>query len=355
MINSRAEAIIFLFLWVTLAASCPSALAQNPFQVFEAPRIAYHVVNFYPVGGAYKWGGIALDSQHKRIYVAHYSRVEVLDQDSGHRVGDLLAVPDVRTIAIASNLNRGFTANGGSDRRTDDRGSVTIFDTSTLETLSKIAVNPPESIIYDESTKRVFALGNKTSVIDARSGEKLGEVDLEGEPTGSIGDGKGTIFVNLSDKRAVAVIDAKTLQVTKVFPVSHCVSPHSLSYDSREQRLFIGCDDGHLFVIDALTGKFINKVQMCSGVDGSGYDQDNRLVFESCEEGVISVIHENATGAYQLFDTVKTELHAATMVFDDKIKAIYLPTAGFEPIPSKDDPTKERLMPGTLRVLVVSP
>jgi hypothetical protein len=130
---------------------------------------------------------------------------------------------------------------------------------------------------------------------------------------------------------------------------------NSVSYDSREQRLFIGCDDGHLFVIDAVTGQFINRVQMCSGVDASGYDEDNRLVFESCDEGVISVIHENATDAYQLVDTVKTELWASAMAFDTKSKAIYLPTADYQPIPSKDDPTKERLIPGTLRVLVVSP
>jgi hypothetical protein len=225
MINSRAEAIIFLFLWVTLAASCPSALAQNSFQVFEAPKIPYHIVNSYPVGGPYKWGGIALDSQHKRIYVAHYSRVEVLDQDSGHRVGDLLDVPDVRTIAIASNLNRGFTANGGSDRRTDDRGSVTIFDTSTLESLSKVPVHPPESVVYDAFTKRVFALSSNTTVIDARSGSRVGDISLNGEPAGAVSDGNGTVFVNLSDKKAVAVIDAKTLQITKVLPVSHCVGP----------------------------------------------------------------------------------------------------------------------------------
>jgi hypothetical protein len=339
----------------SVVAGCLPASAQNGFRVFDAPNNPYHVARSFPVGGSYEWGGIALDPDKKRLYIAHYSRVEVLDQETGHRVGDLLDTPDVRSIAIADDIKRGFTANGGSDNRSDDRGSVTIFDTDTLQIRSTVAVNPPNSIVYDASTKRVFPLSNRTTVIDALTGEKVGEIDLKGEPAGAIGDGNGTIFVNLSDKRAVVVVDAKALQVTQIFPVARCVSPHSISYDSREHRLFIGCDDGHMFVLDAVTGKFINRVQMCSGVDGSGFDPDTRLVFESCGEGVISVIHENATDAYQIVDTVKTALWASEMLFDSKSKSIYLPTADFTPIPSKDDPGKERLERGSFRVLVVSP
>jgi hypothetical protein len=339
----------------SVVAACLSASAQNDFRVFDPPNNSYHVARSFPVGGSYKWGGIALDADNKRLYIAHYSRVEVLDQETGHRIGDLLDTPDVRSIAIAEDIKRGFTANGGSDNRSNDRGSVTSFDTDTLKILSRVAVNPPESIVYDASTKRVFPLSSRTTVIDGLTGGKVGEIDLKGEPIGAIGDGNGTIFVTLSDKRAVAVVDARSLQVTQVFLVARCSSPHSISFDSREHRLFIGCDDGHMFVADAVTGKLINRVQMCSGVGGSGFDPDSRLVFESCSEGVISVIHENATDTYEIVDTVKTALWADEMLFDAKSKSIYLPTADFTPIPSKDDPGKERLERGSLRVLVVSP
>jgi len=355
MISSQIRTMLRPVLWLMIAGLASCAEAQSSFEIFKSPTVSYHLVRSYSIGGSYTWQGIALDSEQRRIYLAHYNRVEVVDEDSGSRVSDILETPDVRAIAIASDLNRGFTANGGADaRRTGDSGSVTVFDTTTLKALARVAVNPPESIVYDLLTHRVFPLNQKTTVIDGRSNEKVGEVDLGGQPSGALSDGRGTVFVNLSDKRALAVIDAKTLQVSKVFPI-HCAGPHSLAYDSREQRLFIGCDDGHLYVIDAVTGKFVNRVQMCSGVDGSGYDPDARLVFQACDEGVISVIHENATDAYDIIDTVKTALWASAMAFDPKTKAIYLPTADYVPIPGKDDPTRERLAPGTFRLLLVSP
>lgn len=87
------------------------------------------------------------------------------------------------------------------------------------------------AIVYDPFTKRA------------------GEVDLGGSPEAGLSDGKGSVYVNLADKSAVAVVDPSTLTVTKTYQIDHCTSPHSLSFDSDNQRLFVGCRDG-LAVLD---------------------------------------------------------------------------------------------------------
>jgi len=95
---------------------------------------------------------------------------------------------------------------------------------------------------------------------------------------------------------------------------------------------------------------------MCSGVDAGGFAAENNVIFESCAEGVISVIRQNSPDEYELVDTIKTQLWAKTMAFDPATGKIYLPTAEFETVPSVDSqkPPQRRMKPGSFTILVVS-
>jgi outer membrane protein assembly factor BamB len=247
-------------------------------------------------------------------------------------------------------LKRGFTSNGHDK-------SVTIFDTETLKTIKKVAVNKPDFILYDPLTERVFPMTEKVTVLDATTGDKVGDLDLGGDPESGVSDGKGTVYVNLADKKALAVVDPKALTVTKTYPIDFCTSPHSLSFDSANQRLFVGCRDG-LAVLDATTGKVVGRSLICSGVDAGGFDPESKLIFESCTEGVVSVVRQVSPDYYVLIDTVKTELSAKTMAFDPKTKKIFLPTAEFEIVPNSDPKSGSsyvrQVKPGTFVVLVLS-
>ena len=200
-------------------------------------------------------------------------------------------------------------------------------------------------------------MSEKITVLDATTGETASELDLEGDPESAVSDGKGTLYVNLADKGAVAVVDVHALRLTKTYPVDDCVSPHSMAYDAASQRLFIGCRNSTLAVVDALTGKVVAHQQTCSGVDAGGFDPDSKLVFISCGEGVMSVIHELSPDYYELVDTVKTQLWARTMALDPVTKKIYLPTADIETVATSDPkkPFVRKMKAGSFRVLVVAP
>jgi DNA-binding beta-propeller fold protein YncE len=318
----------------------PAASAQSP----------YHLAQKYTIGGEGGWDYISVDGGQKRLYVSHSKQVEVLDENSGKSVGVIPDTPGVHGIAIASDLKRGFTSNGGD-------GSVTIFDTETLKTIKKVKANDPDFILYDPFSKRVFPMNEKITVLDATTGETAGELDLGGDPESAVSDGKGTLYVNLADKGALAVVDVQALKVTKTYPIDDCVSPHSLAYDQANQRLFIGCRNSTLAVVDALTGRVVAHQQTCSGVDAGGFDPDNKLVFISCGEGVLTVIHELSPDYYELADTVKTQLWARTMALDPITKKIYLPTADIESVPTQDPqkPYARKMKSGSFRVLVVAP
>jgi hypothetical protein len=313
-----------------------------------AAQTKYHVIKKFPIAGEGSWDYISIDPEARRLYVSHGTQLEVLDADSGKVVGQIPDTLGVHGAAIAADLHRGFTSNGREK-------SVTIFDTDSLKTIKKVPVNGTDFILYDPFSKRVFPLTEKVTVLDANSGDAVGQLDLGGDPEAAVSDGKGTVYVNLVDRKAVAVVDTKTLAVKGTYAIDHCTSPHSLSYDATNQRLFVGCREGFA-ALDATTGKVVDRSMICSGVDASGWDADNKLIFESCAEGVISIIRQVTPDYYELIETVPTQLFAKTMAFDPKTRNIYLPTADFEFIPDADPkkPPTRRSKTGSFQVLVVS-
>lgn len=314
-----------------------------------ASPTGYHVTHRYPVGGEGSWDYVTIDTDSRRLYISHAMQLEVMDADTGKVIGEIADTPGVHGAAIAGNLHRGFTSNGQSK-------TVTVFDTKTLATIKTVHLEGgTDFILYDPFSKRVFPMNEKITVIDAATGEVAGTVDLGGKPEAAVTDGKGNLYINLADKQAVAVVDAKTLLVSKTYPIENCTSPHSLSFDNVNQRLFVGCKDGFV-ALDATDGKLAGRSLMCSGVDASGFDPDSKWIFESCAEGVISVIRQTTPNYYELIETIPTQLFARTMAFDSKTKNIYLVTAEFETAPNSDPQrsAQRKIKAGSFTVIVVS-
>jgi|SRR5579863_3444268 len=314
--------------------------------VFGLPQSSYHLIQTFPVRGEGRWDYISIDQLARRLYVSHAGTLQVLNADSGELIGEIPG--GFQGPALAANLNRGFTGKGDT---------ITIFDLKTLKVIKEVSVNGSDAILYDPFTKRVFPIDEKITVIDGKSGDKVGEVNLGSRPEEAVSDGKGKVYVNLVEKNAIAVINAESLGVTAIYPIDRCTSPISLSLDPDTHRLFVGCGDG-VAVVDADNGRTVANVFLtCNGVDGGGFDREARLIFRSCGEGVVSIIKELAPDHYDLVDAVKTALYARTMVFDPNTKRIFLPTADFENLPTADPgkPYKRQEKPGSFRVLVLAP
>jgi DNA-binding beta-propeller fold protein YncE len=329
--------LIVLSLWAVPALAVPAA--------------TYHLSHQYLIGGDGGWDYLSIDGENRRLYVSHGKQLDVIDADNGKIVGVVPDLPGVHGVAIVPDLERGFSSNGKDS-------SVSIFNTKTFKVVKTVHVNRPDFILYDAASERVFPLSKKTTVLDSKSGETVGEVDLGGEPEAAVSDGKGLLYVNLEDKAAIAVVDTLGLKTIKTYPIERCTTPHSLSYDRENKRLLVGCADG-LHVVDAESGALVAGSVMCGGVDGGAFDPETKLVFESCAEGIVSVIRQLAPNSYELVQSVPTQLHAKTMAFDPKTKRIYLSTATVE-WPQNTDPTAKKapqpqVKSGTFRVLVLEP
>jgi hypothetical protein len=338
---------LFLFLLSFLALfTAIAALA--------APEPEYKVVKTYKIGGDGGWDYMTADALARRLYISRSTHVIVLDLDSGKQVGDIADTPGVHGIALAPELGRGFTSNGRE-------GTVSIFDLKTLGTSGKLkAGENPDAILYDPATKRVFTFNGKShdsTAIDAEKGTVLGTIKLGGKPEFAASDGKGEIFVNIEDKSELTAIDANNLEVKTSWPLAPCEEPSGLSMDTKHRRLFVGCDNKMMAVVDADSGRVLATPVIGDGVDATSFDEGTGLAFASCGEGVLTVVKEASPDRFMAVETVPTKKGARTMALDRKTHSVYTVTADFgpPPAPTADNPHPRRsIVPDSFVVLAVA-
>jgi DNA-binding beta-propeller fold protein YncE len=331
-----------------------AALFVSLFAIFStAADPGYHVIRTYKLGGEGGWDYLTLDSSSRRLYISRATHVIVIDADSGKPVGDIPDTPGVHGIALAPELGRGFISNGRE-------GTVTIFDLQTLKLISKVKVGEnPDAILYDPATKRVFTFNGKShdsTAIDATKGTVLGTIKLEGKPEFAASDGKGEIFVNIEDKSQLDAIDPAKLEVKSRWPLAPCEEPSGLSIDREHRRLFAGCDNKMMAVVDADSGKVLATPTIGDGVDATAFDPSTGLAFASCGEGVLTVVREESPNKFSVAENVKTQEGARTLALDDKTHQVFVVTAKFgpTPAPTADQPhPRHSILPDTFVVLIL--
>jgi DNA-binding beta-propeller fold protein YncE len=314
----------------------------------------YKVIARYPVPGNGGFDYVTIDSAARRLYLSHGTQVDVVDADSGKVVGTIADTPGVHGAAIASEFKHGFTSNGREDK-------VSMFDPTTLQLIRKIDVGKgPDGIYYDPGTKRVFTNNHGShdvTAIDAKTGEVAGTVKLEGDGEEAVIGADGMIYVNSENTNEVVIFDPKSLEVKKRFPIGAAKTPTGLAYDSKTNRLFIGCrNEPKMVVMDAGSGKVINSFPIGTGVDYAAFDPDAKLAFFSCGDGTLSVYHEKSADEYEDAGAVKTQPSAKTMAFDPKTKKIFLSAAEYTETPASDPSKRPQrtVRPGSFVVLVVA-
>jgi hypothetical protein len=327
--------ILEVFGWACLLAT--GLLSAAPGTLGAPQAGGYHVIRRIPVGGSGNWDYLRVDPDAHRIYISRGTHMMVVDEISGKVIGDIPDTKGIHGIALARDLGKGFTSNGGD-------ASVTVFDLKTLKpgAVIKTTGDNPDSIIYDPQTKRVFTFNGRSSnatVIDAASEKVVGTVALNGKPEEPALDGKGNMFVNLEDKSSLLEFDTKTLAVKGTWSLAPCDGPSALAYDEARHRLFAACDK-LLTVVNADTGKVVATPPIGGDPDGDGYDPGTGMLFAACREGLVSVIHQDSADKYSVVGNITTQFGTRTMTLDPKTHHVFTVTADFKaaPPPTPDNP-----------------
>lgn len=315
-----------------------------------------HLAAPWTIGGEGGWDALTADSDARRLYVSHSTRVEVLDLDHGTPLGAIEPASGVHDIAIAADLRRGFVSCGRES-------SVLVFDLDSLRVLQRIPVTGrnPDAMAYEPKSHRVLAFNGGTAnatVIDASSGTVLGTIALGGRPEFAVADGTGAVFVNIEDTSELAKLDPVAMTVVRRWPLAPGQEPSGLAMDLVHRRLFSVCSNKLMVVSDADRDTVIASVPIGTRVDGVAFDARRGLAISSNGEGTVTVVKEISPTVFEVAETDSTALGARTIALDSKTGAVYLSTAtlGVAP-PATPEMPRPRMpvVPGTFRVVVLRP
>jgi DNA-binding beta-propeller fold protein YncE len=318
------------------------AYAQKPLRIEQR----------WTIGGTGGWDYMTVDASTHRLYIAHQTRVDVVDTNTGKVIGAVEGLTRCHGIVISPDGKTGFVSDGGANQ-------VVVFDPNSFVTLTVIpAGTNPDGMVYERSTNTLWAFNGTSksaTVIDASHRAVVTTTALPGKPEFPATDDKGTVFVNIEDKNEIVRLDAKSGQITATWPLAGCDSPSGLAFDKVGGRLFSVCDGKKMAITDSNTGKSLATATIGDGPDAAAYDPSRKLVFSSNGEGSLTVI-DASKPSYSVLQTLPTMKGARTMALDSSTGKLYTVSAQFGATPTATATTprpRPSVIPGSFTVLVI--
>jgi YVTN family beta-propeller protein len=309
---------VLLLSWLLLAGS-PSG-AQSGYK----PARVIHI------SGSADWDYLTVDETSNKLYVTHWTRVDVRDKISGDSIAVIPNTTGVHGVALAHDFGKGYTSNG-------QLNNTTVFDLGTARIITRVPTGRgPDAIFYDDYSKKVVICngGSKSlSIIDPRIDKVVATVPLAGKPETAVGDGAGRCFVALEDKSSICVVDLRKYTVVGEWPLAPGESPHGLAIDPKTRRLFAGCENNLLIVMDANNGKVVAKPAIGNGSDGVAFDSGCDYIYSSNGEGDLTVIKEVSGNDFNVVEPIVTKPGARTIAVDRLTHRVYLPFAEMIGVP----------------------
>jgi DNA-binding beta-propeller fold protein YncE len=238
---------------------------------------------------------LTADLKNNRLFVVpeDHKTIEIYNIRTGKFMHSIHGIGVGHSVVYRADIDRIFVTDGAD-------GDLKIFDGSTYELLKtvKLLVDS-DATGYDPVTHNLYiadggldAKLNHTflEIVNTDTGEKVGQIRIDSnrleamvvEKTGS------RLFLNMTEKNSIGVIDRKKQAVTAVWPL-RCKVNVSVAMDETSPRLFVACRDGNMNVLDSDTGKMLQNLPISTGVDDMVFDPASQRVYVAAGEGVVNV------------------------------------------------------------------
>jgi hypothetical protein len=332
------------------------ASAAMPSSTPTAPH-AFHVAEQWNIGGKGGWGFLAVDPIAHRLFIPRTDHISVVDTETGKVLGEIDGMVNLRNLALDDSGTYGYA----TDVTDGTAGFVRVFDRTSFKLVASIPTRPvPFAIVYDPTTKLVFAFssrGHSVDIVDSSTNKVVSTLPLAGRPGSAVSDGKGGVFVALPAEGMIQRIDAASHKVTASWPLAPCTGPSNLAIDAQHRRLFTSCEDHSLISVDAASGKIDTIGEAAENAGDLDFDPRLNILFLADATGSLTVFRRESSLHYIKLQSVRTEAGARTMVVDHENGKAYLVTSKYgmnSGNVSEELRYRPTPIPGTFSVLVVS-
>ncbi len=310
------------------------------------------------VGGDGGFDYIFADVDARRLYTPRsgaMGHLAVWNLDTLEPVGDIAGVRSGGAV-VDPKSHHGFSTTK----------PLTMWDSGTLQVLKTITVNGrPDGIMFDPYTERVWVLSHEqpyATIVDAKDGTVVKTLDVGGEPEQAVSDGKGTIYINISDKANIAVIDAKAMTVKAHYDVSSQGQRGSgLALDDKNHVLFAYYrgPSPKVIIVNAENGNIITTLPTGVNVDTVAFNPATMEAISAENGGTMTFIKENSPTNFTVEQTLPTMPVAKTLALDTKTGHVLTMSAEFAPAPPgappgrAGRPARGPMVPGSFTILMV--
>jgi DNA-binding beta-propeller fold protein YncE len=275
-----------------------------------------------PLPGKGGFDYVNADAAARRAFVAHGTKIDVVDLDSGAVVGSVEGVEGAHGALLAPGTKLGFATAGRKKR-------LIAFDAATLKATKEIETGEgPDALLYVSTTKEVWTMNHRAGTVtcvDAASLEVKATIEVGGALESAVEYvAKGMVFVNVENKSQIAAIDAKKHEVLARWALDPAKEPTGLAIDEKKGVLFAGCGSGHMAVVDAATGKVLATPAIGDHCDACAFDPETGLAFASCGDGTTTVVRAGEDGTFTAAAKIDTAPGARTCAVDRKTHKLWV-------------------------------
>jgi DNA-binding beta-propeller fold protein YncE len=220
---------------------------------------------------------------------------------------------------------------------TDGSRAVQVLDSETFAVKKTIPTTPgADSIAVDASSGRLFAVtgGKDVSMtksaiteIDTKTAKLLREIPIDAAHVEAMALEKSSarLFVNVTDKNYLAVIDRASGNIVARWPIHEAKQNAPLAFDETSRRLFVVCrDPGKLVVLDSATGKTVADFPTGAKADEVVYDAVHRRVYIAAGEGKIYAYQQADADHYTPLPPVASAPGAKTALLAPDAARLYV-------------------------------
>ncbi len=265
-----------------------------------------------------------INPSSEQLYIAALGNnsLEVVDLAQSRRITSIPGFGKPQGLLYVKPLNRLFVTSGDGNR-------IDILDATTLEPLKRIeGVPDADNLRYDAKTHRVYVGFGEGAlhVLDARTGESMGDITLAGHPESfQLEESGQRIFVNVPDAGHIAIVDRATRKTLATLDLQGARENFPMALDERHHRLYVGTrKPAALLVYNTQTNAFIEKIVIGQDVDDIFLDPPTQRIYAICGEGVVSVVQQLNADHHKTLGTLKTAPRARTGFYDAESHRLFV-------------------------------
>ncbi|MDB5451259.1 MAG: hypothetical protein JWQ52_2387 [Phenylobacterium sp.] len=276
----------------------------------------------------------AIDEKGDRLFLAgeEGKTLEIFKLSTGQRLKTITDVKVPHSLLYMPDRDELLVIDGGGK----DTSQVLDGKTYVVKRTVSFPVASADSVGYDAPNNRLWVVNGGKDVpldysylteIDPTTGKMFHNIKFDANHVEAMAveQGGDKLFINVTDKNYIAVVDKKKGEVIAKWPVTAAEQNACVAFDEKNHRLFVVTrKPGKLLVINSDTGATIATFKAPEHTDQVVWDEANRRVYATGGEGYIGVVQQDDADHYTQLANVPSAPGAKTAILVPALHKFYV-------------------------------